>query len=148
MLKVTHLTKKYGKVLACNDLNFHLEPGSVTVLLGPNGAGKSTLLRCATLLETMDRGTLAFGDSVVAREGADGRSVYVGKNELRQVKAAVAVVGDSEAFRVSPTVGVVSLMVTLCSTMVGTVAGATAEVLAEVASPVVLPVPSAQAYSR
>lgn len=45
MLKVTHLTKKYGKVLACNDLNFHLEPGSVTVLLGPNGAGKSTLMK-------------------------------------------------------------------------------------------------------
>lgn len=45
MLKVTHLTKRYGKVLACNDLNFHLEPGSVTVLLGPNGAGKSTLMK-------------------------------------------------------------------------------------------------------
>lgn len=45
MLKVTHLTKRYGKVLACNDLNFQLEPGSVTVLLGPNGAGKSTLMK-------------------------------------------------------------------------------------------------------
>lgn len=45
MLKVSHVTKKYGKVLACNDVDFKLDPGSVTVLLGPNGAGKSTLMK-------------------------------------------------------------------------------------------------------
>lgn len=45
MLQVSHVTKKYGKVKACNDVSFHLEPGSVTVLLGPNGAGKSTLMK-------------------------------------------------------------------------------------------------------
>ena len=45
MLDVSHVTKKYGKLLACNDVNFHLDPGSVTVLLGPNGAGKSTIMK-------------------------------------------------------------------------------------------------------
>ena len=45
MLDVSHVTKKYGKLLACNDVDFHLDPGSVTVLLGPNGAGKSTLMK-------------------------------------------------------------------------------------------------------
>lgn len=45
MLQVNHLTKKYGKVQACDDVSFQLEPGSVTVLLGPNGAGKSTLMK-------------------------------------------------------------------------------------------------------
>lgn len=45
MLHVSHVTKKYGKVIACNDLTFHLDPGSVTVLLGPNGAGKSTIMK-------------------------------------------------------------------------------------------------------
>ena len=45
MLKVSHVTKKYGKVTACDDLSFHLDPGSVTVLLGPNGAGKSTIMK-------------------------------------------------------------------------------------------------------
>lgn len=45
MLDVAHVTKKYGKVLACDDLSFHLDPGSVTVLLGPNGAGKSTIIK-------------------------------------------------------------------------------------------------------
>ena len=45
MLNVFHVTKKYAKVTACNDVSFHLDPGSVTVLLGPNGAGKSTLMK-------------------------------------------------------------------------------------------------------
>ena len=45
MLTVTHVTKRYGKVVACDDLNFALDPGSITVLLGPNGAGKSTLMK-------------------------------------------------------------------------------------------------------
>lgn len=45
MLQVSHVTKQYGKVLACNDISFELPPGTVTVLLGPNGAGKSTLIK-------------------------------------------------------------------------------------------------------
>lgn len=45
MLDVSHVTKKYGKVIACNDVSFHLDPGSVTILLGPNGAGKSTIMK-------------------------------------------------------------------------------------------------------
>ncbi len=45
MLEVKNLTKKYGKTLACDDVSFTLEEGSVTVLLGPNGAGKSTLIK-------------------------------------------------------------------------------------------------------
>lgn len=45
MLTVSHLTKKYGKTYACEDVSFSLPEGSITVLLGPNGAGKSTLMK-------------------------------------------------------------------------------------------------------
>ncbi len=45
MLDVSHVTKNYGKVTACEDVSFHLDPGSMTVLLGPNGAGKSTIMK-------------------------------------------------------------------------------------------------------
>ena len=48
MLTVSHVTKTYGKNIACQDICFHLPHGGVTVLLGPNGAGKSTLLKSIT----------------------------------------------------------------------------------------------------
>ncbi len=48
MLEISHFTKRYGRVTACDDLNFVLPDGSVTILLGPNGAGKSTLMKAIT----------------------------------------------------------------------------------------------------
>ena len=43
------------------------------------------MLRCATLLETMDSGTLAYGENVAARE-ENGKSVYAGKAALAKVR--------------------------------------------------------------
>ena len=45
MLKVDHLTKRYGTVTAVDGLSFEVGPGRVTGFLGPNGAGKTTTLR-------------------------------------------------------------------------------------------------------
>lgn len=61
MLKVSHVTKKYGKIAACNDVSFELAPGSVTVLLGPNGAGKSTLMKAIIGFLRYD-GEITVGD--------------------------------------------------------------------------------------
>lgn len=46
MLTVTHVTKKYHKVLANDDINLVLPDGQIGILLGPNGAGKSTIIKC------------------------------------------------------------------------------------------------------
>jgi ABC-2 type transport system ATP-binding protein len=48
MIEVQHLTKKYGDLLAVNDLNFKVEEGKIWGLLGPNAAGKTTTLRILT----------------------------------------------------------------------------------------------------
>lgn len=45
MLEVQHLTKKYGKTLAVDDVTFTVETGRIGILLGPNGAGKSTVIK-------------------------------------------------------------------------------------------------------
>ena len=50
MIEVSRLTKRYGKVLAVDDLSFRAEPGRVTGFLGPNGAGKTTTLRSLVAL--------------------------------------------------------------------------------------------------
>jgi ABC-2 type transport system ATP-binding protein len=50
LIEVSHLTKRYGPVLAVDDLSFRAEPGRVTGFLGPNGAGKTTTLRALIAL--------------------------------------------------------------------------------------------------
>ncbi|MFD7657810.1 ABC transporter ATP-binding protein, partial [Actinosynnema sp. NPDC059797] len=51
MIAVRGLTKRYGDVLAVDDLSFDVEPGKITGFLGPNGAGKSTTMRVALGLD-------------------------------------------------------------------------------------------------
>ena len=46
VLRVEGLTKRYGSVTVLNDVDFSLEPGTITAILGPNGAGKTTTLKC------------------------------------------------------------------------------------------------------
>ncbi|MBH1942299.1 ABC transporter ATP-binding protein [Mobilitalea sibirica] len=46
MLSVRGVTKKYGKLIANDDISFEVNPGEISVLLGPNGAGKSTIIKC------------------------------------------------------------------------------------------------------
>ena len=46
MLKIEHVTKRYGKTTANKDISFEVGNGQIAVLLGPNGAGKSTIIKC------------------------------------------------------------------------------------------------------
>lgn len=57
MIEVCGLTKRYGEVLAVDDLTFGVRAGEVTGFLGPNGAGKSTTLRMILGLDAADSGT-------------------------------------------------------------------------------------------
>ena len=57
MIEVRGLTKRYGDVLAVDDLSFDVRPGSVTGFLGPNGAGKSTTMRMVLGLDRPTSGT-------------------------------------------------------------------------------------------
>jgi ABC-2 type transport system ATP-binding protein len=64
VVQVEHLTKRFGAVLAVDDLSFSLEAGTVTGFLGPNGAGKTTTLRMLLGLVRPTAGTaLVFGRS-------------------------------------------------------------------------------------
>ena len=62
MLKVEHLTKKYGKRTVVNDLSFTADKGEILGLLGPNGAGKSTTMNMLTGYLAPDRGTIVLDD--------------------------------------------------------------------------------------
>lgn len=46
MFEVKGVTKRYGKVIANDNISFDVKDGEIAVLLGPNGAGKSTIIKC------------------------------------------------------------------------------------------------------
>ena len=48
LLKVDHLSMKFGGLMAINDFSFEAKRGDITALIGPNGAGKTTVFNCIT----------------------------------------------------------------------------------------------------
>jgi branched-chain amino acid transport system ATP-binding protein len=48
LLKVEHVTMRFGGLVAVNDLSFVARKGEITALIGPNGAGKTTVFNCIT----------------------------------------------------------------------------------------------------
>jgi ABC-2 type transport system ATP-binding protein len=78
-IDVVGLTKRFGTVLALDDLSFSVRPGVVTGFLGPNGAGKTTTLRCLLGLVRPTAGTVTI----------DGRAYRDIHDPLRTVGAAL-----------------------------------------------------------
>mgnify|MGYP000772673282 CR=1 FL=1 len=85
VFEMQNARKAFGALEVLKGVSLKVEKGEVVSIIGPSGGGKSTMLRCATLLETMDSGTLAYGENVAARE-ENGKSVYAGKAALAQVR--------------------------------------------------------------
>lgn len=66
LLKVEHLTMRFGGLVAVNDVSFDAMPKHITAIIGPNGAGKTTVFNCLTGFYKPTEGSLTL-----ARNGAD-----------------------------------------------------------------------------
>ena len=64
-IKLTNVTKRWGKFYAVDHLNLDIEDNSFITLLGPSGCGKTTILRMIAGLETPTSGRITIGDRVV-----------------------------------------------------------------------------------
>lgn len=91
LVSLSHARKSFGKTEVLKDISLSVEQGQVVAIIGPSGGGKSTLLRCMTLLETLDGGSLSYGDLAVATDGGSG-SAYGGKSVLSQAKTRFGLV--------------------------------------------------------
>ena len=58
MIKVEHLSKRFGDVTVLKDITTEIRKGEVVAIIGPSGTGKSTFLRCLNLLETPSGGAI------------------------------------------------------------------------------------------
>ncbi len=73
MIEVRHLSKRFGRTVAVDDVSFDVRKGEVLGLLGPNGAGKTTTMRILSCYLTPDSGSVAvagydvFDDSLEVR---------------------------------------------------------------------------------
>ena len=67
MLRIEHLTKKYGEKKAVNDLSLHIRPGEIYGFIGHNGAGKTTTIKACCGILQYDSGEI-YVDGVSIKE--------------------------------------------------------------------------------
>ena len=65
LLRVRHLSKRYRRIVALEDVSFSVRAGEVLGIIGPNGAGKTTLLECLAGLTTGDAGAVESSSAPV-----------------------------------------------------------------------------------
>jgi simple sugar transport system ATP-binding protein len=77
-LRLEHVTKAFGRVVALRDVSLMLRPGEVLGLVGDNGAGKSTIIKILTGVHQPDRGNIEIdGRPVVLRSVSHARGLGI-----------------------------------------------------------------------
>ena len=70
LMQIAGVTKRYGGLVALNNVSFDLTPGEIIGLIGPNGAGKTTLVNVITGVQQSDQGTITFEGKRIERTPA------------------------------------------------------------------------------
>jgi ABC-2 type transport system ATP-binding protein len=73
MIIVKNLTKRYGKIVALNNVSFNFANSQVIAIMGENGAGKSTLLKICTGILPFDKGEIFIDDFSIIKDSVEAR---------------------------------------------------------------------------
>jgi iron(III) transport system ATP-binding protein len=74
-VRLEHLTKRFGKITAVNDISLYIPHGQLVTLLGPSGCGKTTILRMIAGLETPSSGTIVLGGDEITHLPPNERKI-------------------------------------------------------------------------
>jgi Cu-processing system ATP-binding protein len=75
MISIDHLTKRFGKFTAVNDISFDVKQGEVFALLGPNGSGKTTTMKSVVGLSIPTAGRILVNGIDIHRNPKEARSL-------------------------------------------------------------------------
>ena len=93
-LEMNNIKKSFGDLQVLKDISLKVHEGEVLSIIGPSGSGKSTLLRIATMLETMDSGSIKYMDEE-ACTSKNGEMHYAKPHELREIQTNFGLVFQS-----------------------------------------------------
>ena len=82
LLSFNRVRKRYGTLLAVDDLTLEIRPGEIFGLLGPNGAGKSTTVNLAVGLLSPEDGTVTIGNGASPAQASVRRRIGVAPQAL------------------------------------------------------------------
>ena len=71
ILSVSHVTRRYGGLVAVNDVSMHVNQGEIIGLIGPNGAGKTTLFNMISGMQKCNAGKIVFAGKDITHTSVD-----------------------------------------------------------------------------